>query len=88
MVQPARERPRNATAAERLEGGSHGSSVRGAYHLPEQRIPIETLGLGESARAARAHRVHVIWIVHAAERSGVRRLGCDELNASNGLARE
>jgi hypothetical protein len=49
---------------------------------------METLGLGEFARVARAHGVHVFWIVHAAERSGARRLGCDELNASDGLARE
>ena len=49
---------------------------------------MEALGLGEFARVALAHRVHVFWIVHAAERSGARRLGCDELNTSDGLARE
>ena len=49
---------------------------------------MEALELGEFARVARAHRVHVFWIVRAAERSDTRRLGCDEFNASDGLARE
>jgi hypothetical protein len=49
---------------------------------------MEALGLGEFARVAVAHRVHVSWIVHVAERSGARRLRCDELITSDGLARE
>ncbi len=49
---------------------------------------METLGLGQFARITRAHRTHVFWIVHAAERSGARRRGCDELDARDELARE
>jgi hypothetical protein len=32
--------------------------------------------------------MHVFWIVHAPERSGARRLGRDDLNTGDGLARE
>jgi hypothetical protein len=39
---------------------------------------MEALGLGEFARVPRAHRVHVFWIVHAAELGGARRIGRDE----------
>ena len=88
MVKSARERPKNAAGAECLPNGSHDSSVRGTYHFPEPRIPIEALGLGQFARVTSAHRVHVFGIVHAAERSDARRLGCDELNTCDGLARE
>jgi hypothetical protein len=49
---------------------------------------MEALGLGEFARVAVAYRVHVFWIVHAAERSGARRLRWDELNTSDRLVRE
>src|SRR5262249_46163265 len=80
--------PRNAAGAECLDGGSDDSTVRAAYHFPELLIPFEALGLGEFERLARAHRVHVCWIVHAAEHNLARRLGCDELNTSDGLALE
>jgi hypothetical protein len=49
---------------------------------------MEALRLGKFTRLAVAHRVHVFWIVHAAERSSARGFGCDELNTSDGLARE
>jgi hypothetical protein len=71
-----------------LIGRSYYPSVRGAYHFPKRRIPMEALGLGEFARVALAHRVHIFRIVDAAERSGARRLGRDELNTTDGLARE
>jgi hypothetical protein len=32
---------------------------------------MEALGLGEFARVTVAHRVHVFWIVHAAERTAL-----------------
>ena len=45
-------------------------------------------GFGEFARAALADRVHVFWIVDAAERSAACRLGRDELNISDGRTRQ
>jgi hypothetical protein len=49
---------------------------------------MKALGFGELARVAIAHRVYISWIVHTAERSGGRRLGCNEFNSTDGLARE
>jgi hypothetical protein len=49
---------------------------------------MEALGLGEFAGVTVADRVHVFWIVHAAERSGAHRLGCNELNTTDRLGRE
>jgi hypothetical protein len=46
---------------------------------------MEALRLGEFARVTIADRVHIFWIVHAAERSGARRFGCSELNTTDGL---
>src|SRR5262249_14525863 len=74
--------------AEYLDRGIDDPSVRAAYHFPELLIPFEALGLGEFERLARAHRGHVSWIVHAGKHSHAGRLGGDELNTSDGLARE
>jgi Zn-dependent alcohol dehydrogenase len=49
---------------------------------------MEALGLGEFVRVTVVHRVHVFCIVHAAEHSGARRLGCNELNTTDRLGRE
>jgi hypothetical protein len=49
---------------------------------------MEALGLGEFARVAVAHSIHIFWIVHTAKHSRTRRLGCDELNTTYGLVRE
>ena len=46
--------------AKGINGGSYDPSVRGAYHFPERRIPMEALGLGEFARLAVTYRVHVL----------------------------
>jgi hypothetical protein len=47
---------------------------------------MEALGLGEFARVALVHRVHVFWIVHAAEHSGARRLATRSIPAMGSRA--